>query len=318
MRVSFIGGGTDYLPFVQSNGGLVLASSIDKYVYVNILKLPEFAREKYRFTYRVTESVDRIEDFNHPSLRESLLASNWNTPLNIATMADVPGSSGLGSSSSFVVALKLALNHYLGVISDPQELANFAVNIERERLMEPGGIQDQYEASFGGLRIYRFGNEGCESTLLNLSGSQLEEISDYFSLIFLPSERVSDAHARATATADRSILESMLAEAEKIVQKIIHAQSPIEIVDTLQTAIRVDWDLKQQFSPNPLDESISEAIKVCRNNGVTAIKLCGAGGGGFLLAGHEPKIRIRLTEAFPNGYVIPANFTNKGAEVISK
>jgi D-glycero-alpha-D-manno-heptose-7-phosphate kinase len=318
LRVSFIGGGTDYLPFVETNGGLVLASSIDKYVYVNILKLPDFAREKYRFTYRVTESVDRIEDFKHPSLRESLIASNWNLPLNIATMADVPGSSGLGSSSSFVVALKLALNQYLGAESKSEDLAKFAISIERERLMEPGGLQDQYEASFGGMRIYRFGKNNCESQSLNLENSQLAEISRHFSLIFLPSERISDSHARDTATADRNILETMLNETKMIVEEICQAKTSSQIVEILHKAIRIDWSLKEQFSSSLTNASIAEAIKVCKNNGVKAIKLCGAGGGGFLLAGHEPEIRGRLTAVFPEGFVIPAVFTSQGAEVILK
>jgi D-glycero-alpha-D-manno-heptose-7-phosphate kinase len=127
LRVSFIGGGTDYENFLKDHSGLVVAAGISKSVYVNILELPPFAREKFRFTYRITESVEKASELVHPSARETLVSLNWVQPLNIATMADVPGSSGLGSSSAFVVALKLALDTLLNLESSPEDLAAFAI-----------------------------------------------------------------------------------------------------------------------------------------------------------------------------------------------
>ncbi len=316
LRVSFIGGGTDYESFVKSHGGLVVAAGINRNVYVNILKLPPFAREKFRFTYRITESVERASDFLHPSVRETLAALNWDLPLNIATMADVPGSSGLGSSSAFVVALRLALDTLKNLECSPTELAEFAIEVERHRLKEPGGIQDQYEAAFGGFKAFRFGDAGCQIHDFSLSDTQLGDLSAYFSLISVVGERVSPAHAINTSHAKSEILLEMLRATENVVVNLKLATSVEDIASVLHTAIATDWEIKQNFSSGLADESVSAAIRVLKDAGVTSFKLCGAGGSGFLLAGHEPGLRKQLSMKFPTGFVMSSEFINGGAKVL--
>ena len=104
MRVSFIGGGTDYESYFKKCRGQVISATIDRYVYVNTLPHTHFVEDKFKFTYKVTESVDDINKIKHPVVRKVLPLLNWNEPLNISTMADLPGTTGLGSSSAFVSA----------------------------------------------------------------------------------------------------------------------------------------------------------------------------------------------------------------------
>jgi D-glycero-alpha-D-manno-heptose-7-phosphate kinase len=316
LRVSFIGGGTDYESFLASHGGLVVAAGISKSVFVNILELPPFAREKFRFTYRITESVEKASDFLHPSLRETLTALDWDIPLNIATMADVPGSSGLGSSSAFVVALKLALDTLKKRECNPTELAEFAIDIERRRLSEPGGIQDQYEAAFGGFKAYRFSETGCEVYDFLLSGTQLCDLSNYFSLISVVGERFSSTHAVNTSRAKTEILLEMLRATEKVVSDLKRATSIEEIALVLHAAISTDWEIKQHFSSGIVDKSVSDCIRILEDLGISSFKLCGAGGSGFLLVGHEPGVRDRLSVKFPNGFVMSPDFIQDGAKVL--
>lgn len=317
LRVSFIGGGTDYQPFIESHGGLVVAASIDKSVYVNVLKLPEFAREKFRFTYRITESVNNLSEFLHPSVRETLKALDWQMPLNISTMADVPGSSGLGSSSAFVVALKLALDNISSnKISSPKELAEFAIDVERVRLKEPGGIQDQFEAAYGGFRAYKFDKSDCETKNFDLSHEDLRKLSEYFSLISVIGERISPLHAINTSHAKTEHLIEMLKEAKFVVAGLENAQSIEEIAKVLHAAIASDWEIKQNFSSGIVEEATQNAIRVAKHCGIRSIKLCGAGGSGFLLAGHEPGARVRLAKNFPKGHVMSPNFGESGAQLL--
>jgi len=316
LRVSFIGGGTDYESFMRMHGGLVVAAGINKSVYVNILELPPFAREKFRFTYRITESVERASDFRHPSVRETLTALNWDLPLNIATMADVPGSSGLGSSSAFVVALKLALDTLKNIECSRNDLAEFAIDIERRRLKEPGGFQDQYEAAFGGFKAFRFSKTECQIHDFLLSDAQLCDLSRYFSLVSVVGERVSPGHAINTAHANTEILLEMLKATENVVERLKLINSVEDIATVLQSAITIDWEIKQNFSAGLADDRVSETIKVLRNLGIISVKLCGAGGSGFLLVGHEPGLREQLVQKFSKGFVMSPEFVSHGARVL--
>lgn len=316
LRVSFIGGGTDYLPFIERFGGAVIATSIDKYVYVCLLKLPTFAQEEFRFTYRITESVLSVDELKHPSLRATLKDLKWNQPLNIATMADVSGSSGLGSSSAFVVALRQGLNEFSSSHSTPAELADFAIKIERHILAEPGGVQDQYEAAFGGFRLYKFGDG------LNIVGSPLgipeynDELHRYFTLVSLKTTRVNNQHASNTAKTDTGILKEMLDATLSYAADLENSSSAQQTAHILSRAISTDWSLKQRFSPGIASPESIEIMDKALAKGAKSAKVCGAGGAGFVLLAHEAEDASRIRELYPSGYAMAVKFATAGSEVI--
>jgi len=123
LRLSFFGGGSDYLEYFNENEGAVLGSSIDKYIYIYQLPMSNFSPKKYKLSWRKTEEVDKIENIEHPVVRTILQDLNWKKPINIATMSDLPGGTGLGSSSSFTVGFLRLINHMLNNDVDKLSLA---------------------------------------------------------------------------------------------------------------------------------------------------------------------------------------------------
>ena len=159
LRISFFGGGTDYPMYFHDNPGAVLGASIDKYIYTIALPMADFAEHRYRITYRIVEGVDRVEDIKHNVIRATLLDMRYDKPLNVAIISDLPGNSGLGSSSSFTVGFIALMEHLSGRSITKFDLFKRAVRTERDLLKENVGIQDQIHAAFGGLNLYHFHKE---------------------------------------------------------------------------------------------------------------------------------------------------------------
>jgi D-glycero-alpha-D-manno-heptose-7-phosphate kinase len=184
LRISYLGGGTDYQNYFSQYGGLVLGASINMKVYVFLNELSKVAEENVRFTYRKIESVTSLMEIKHPVVREVLKIYAPNERLNIATFADLPGKSGLGSSSAFTVALITALQALAGNQNlEPKFVAENAINIERKILNEVGGIQDHYHATCGNLRSYRFGNFETKISEPYYSDKILQELSQFHQLV---------------------------------------------------------------------------------------------------------------------------------------
>lgn len=331
LRVSFFGGGTDYPTFFNQADGCVVGCTVDLSVYVTILALPLFAREKFRFTYRKTESVDSIDDMKHPVTRELIKYFRWNTPLNIATMADVPGSSGLGSSSSFTVGLALALKkfelqtsenpRFLAETSeDPRFLAETAIHIERVILKEPGGLQDQYHASFGGFRSYDFNKSGVTVGRKLLAKEQLAQLSRYFTLVSVgqgrDSAQLAEATSRASSTEKFQELLALRDLSRNISNLLLEPQDISTISSTLFEGIEEGWMIKKKFDDSIAPRNVLDAIDAGKQAGAITAKLCGAGSSGFLLFGHKPEHQEQVINAFPSKYGFPAIFTDSGSKVI--
>jgi D-glycero-alpha-D-manno-heptose-7-phosphate kinase len=321
LRVSFIGGGTDYKQFFQYHPGFVLGCTVNLNVYVSLLKLPEFAREQFRFTYRRTESVMSIAEIKHPVTRSLLQLHKWETPLNIATMADVPGSSGLGSSSAFTVGLELALQSFRGVIVNPKELAKTAIQIERGILLESGGFQDQYHAAFGGFRSYEFHEDSCKVSENLFNQDHLDDLSRYFTLVFVGNSRDSNFFARATskfALENSDLLKIVSKTAQKVISNIKNKSSMNEVAQELFFAIDESWEIKKKYSKQIQSKIIESAIQAGKNSGALVAKLCGAGGSGFILFGHSENKQEDIINCFGKEFCVPANFINEGSTLLVK
>ena len=321
LRVSFVGGGTDYPAFFNQTDGCVVGCTVDLNVYVTILQLPIFARERFRFTYRKTESVDSIAEMEHPVTRELLKYLTWNTPLNIATMADVPGSSGLGSSSAFSVGLALALKRFESIHDvDPTYLAKTAVHIEREILKEPGGLQDQYHAAFGGFRSYNFSPSGVTAGEKFLDQEHLDLLSKYFTLVSIGQSRDSASFAEVTSkasTTDKIQELVALRDLSRNLSSLLSTSQQVsEIALRLFDAIEEGWKIKKKFHDSIAPTKVLDAINAGKRAGAVTAKLCGAGSSGFLLFGHEPAAQTDVINAFPNKYAFPAVFVDYGSHAV--
>ena len=156
-RISFAGGGSDLEAFHHSEPGAVLSTAIDKYMYLTV---KERFGDSFRVSYSKTELVNGVDEIAHPIVRESLKLLKVNNGLEIVSVADLPGKSGMGSSSSFTVGLLHALQVLNGHVVTAKKLAEQACDLEINVLKEPIGKQDQYIAAYGGLKFIQFQPDG--------------------------------------------------------------------------------------------------------------------------------------------------------------
>jgi len=155
-RISFGGGGSDIDTFYRRHYGAVVSTTINKYMYTMI---HPYFHKKIRIKYSRTEDVDSVADIQHPLVRECLELMEIDKGIEIASVADVPAGTGLGSSSAFTVCLLQTLSAYERTMRSKEWLAETACRIEIEKLGEPIGKQDQYAASMGGLNYIRFNSD---------------------------------------------------------------------------------------------------------------------------------------------------------------
>lgn len=322
MRISFLGGTTDFPEYFMNSDipGYVIGSTIDKYVYVNLMEQPSFEKIKYRFSWRYTENVGHVDEIAHPVLRTVLTKENWLTPLNISTMASLPGRSGLGSSSAFTVALIAAINEATDKAKlSPEELAKKAIQIERIELQEAGGWQDQYQTAVGGLRCYQF--EKNRVSFSEIMGSQefRKTLSESLVLVAMGGGRDSQIHARKTSTniSEGNMLK-YLERLSSLTLKVSHAIQRAESVDESMNVIidgmNEGWELKRIISSHE-SEFVDEILSFGVRHGAKSGKLCGAGGSGFAAFIVERDQRKEFLKAFRENEIVNVRLIDTGNEV---
>src|SRR5215813_9795668 len=183
LRISLGGGGTDLPSYYRHHGGFLIAAAIDKYIYITVHR--RFV-DGFLLKYSQLEEVGGINEIKHPIIREALrLAGVQERNLEIASMADIPAGTGLGSSGSFTTALLKALHALRKNLVHPSELAEQACCIEMEKLREPIGKQDQYISAYGGITCFEFLRDGSvKASPLNVSDETLLELEDNLLLFF--------------------------------------------------------------------------------------------------------------------------------------
>ena len=188
LRISFLGGGTDFKDYYTREEGCVLSSAIDKYVFI-IIK--ERFDDRIRVGYTRTEMVDSPDEVQHELVREALRLTGIERRVEIVTIGDIPSQgSGLGSSSTVTVGLLNALYTYLGTPKDQGTLAREACQIEIDVLGKPIGVQDQYIAAYGGQRFIRFRTDGrVEVEALGWDESKRQTLNQNLMLFFTNTTR---------------------------------------------------------------------------------------------------------------------------------
>jgi D-glycero-alpha-D-manno-heptose-7-phosphate kinase len=320
LRVSFFGGGTDYPSYFSDMPGAVLGTTIDRYVYIQALPLAGFAEQRYRLTYRQTESVDAIRDITHPVVRTCLGRYQWDQPLNIATMSDVPGGTGLGSSSAFTVGFVNLLHRMRGISLTKFELAREAIHVEQKLLRENVGVQDQIHASFGGLARYEFQGEDFAIHPLRINRSRHTLLSRSMVLVYTGRARHASAvldeqesRTRSGAnTAGLSALYRMTREAAAILEREGGDERAMRDFGAL---LDESWQVKQRLSPSISDEATARLYAEGKALGAWGGKLLGAGAGGFMLFLAHPEHQLCFRERFGDGRVCVIRMEDEGAVV---
>ena len=280
LRVSFFGGGTDFPSFFMEEGGCVLSSAIDKFIFVTV---KERFDKKLRVGYTQTEMVDNVDAIHHDLIRESLRLTGIENGVEVTTMGDIPSEgSGLGSSSTVTVGSLHAMYAYQGEIVSAQRLAREACGIEIDTLKKPIGIQDQYIAAYGGLRYFEFKSDGeVKVEKVRISSDSHRMLNECFLLFFTGVSRRADT----ILNEQKSNIKDRVTELREIKQMALQARSDIETgnFDFFGRLMNQSWELKKKLAGSITNGSINDMYETAQRAGAIGGKITGAGGGGFLL-----------------------------------
>jgi D-glycero-alpha-D-manno-heptose-7-phosphate kinase len=319
LRVSLGGGGTDLPSYYSEYGGFLVAAAIDKYVYIT--KHRTFKQEivvKYSRLERVA-SVDEIE---HPIVREALKMTGVTEPhIELASMADIPGGTGLGSSGSFTTALLKALHASKKNIISPAELAAQACEIEIDRLGEPIGKQDQYIAAIGGITAFTFHRDGrVEYRPVRFSEETLFNLEDNLLLFFTGYSRSASAILKdqneRSKQHDAAMLDN-LHFTKELGQKSLACLESGDL-EEFARLMDVHWQRKKTRSSGMSNPQINDWYDFALQNGALGGKLIGAGGGGFLLFYAADKRKLRHAMREKGLQEVRFRFDFEGSKVVAQ
>lgn len=313
LRISFAGGGTDFKDYYVRDGGCVISSAIDKYIYV-IIK--ERFDDRIRIGYSRTEMVDNIDEIEHELAREAMRMAGVKGGIEISTMADIPSEgSGLGSSSSVTVGLLHALYAYTGQLVTPETLAKQACEIEIEVLGKPIGKQDQYIAAYGGLsRIEFHTDESVSVSRVPVTEERRRRFGECLLLFYTGITRKADnilSEQKQNIDAQMATLDKMKAQTEEIWDAIV-----TDNINRVGRVLDAGWRHKRQLAEKISNSEIDDLYERALDAGAIGGKIAGAGGGGFLLVYCTPDRQAPVREALRSMKELPFSLERDGTKVI--
>lgn len=297
LRISFVGGGTDLESFYRHEDGMVLSSAIDKYVYV-IVK--ERFDDKIYINYSIKEIVDDVSEIRHELVREAMKKAGIRRGVEITTLADVPSEgSGLGSSSSITVGLLNALYNYAGSQVTLQQIAREACEIEIDICKKPIGKQDQYIAAYGGLNKIVFRSDQSVSVArIPVLNTNLLILGSRLLLFYTNKTRKADAiltRQKEGTEGKREVLRKMRDFVPQLEKSLAENK-----FNNLGKLLHDNWLLKKSLVGTISNPEIDEMYNIAMDAGALGGKICGAGGGGFLLLyvpkDKQDKVRAALSD----------------------
>ncbi|PTY01339.1 galactokinase [Verrucomicrobia bacterium LW23] len=318
LRISLGGGGTDLPSYYQNYGGFLIAAAIDKYVYITLLRT--FAEELI-IKYSRMERVKSIDEVEHPIIRECLRYVGIDrNALELASMADIPAGTGLGSSGSFTTALLKVLHAHKRNLLHPSDLAEQACHIELDVLKEPIGKQDQYIAAYGGITCFEFHPNGKVSACpLRLREDTMFELEDNLLLFFTGYSR-SASHILKEQDVKSKSNDSSMIDNLHFVKELGHkSKEALESGNLAEFAALMDvhWQNKKKRSGGMSNEKINEWYDYAMANGALGGKLIGAGGGGFLMFYAQDRARLRTAMAEKGLTEVRFRFDFEGTKIVA-
>lgn len=318
LRISFLGGGTDYPEHFCRHGGATLCTSINKYTYVTVSPLTEFFDHRIRVSYSKTELCREIDEIQHPSVRECLRFMNIQGGIEIAVVSDLPARTGLGSSSCFTVGLLHALHAFKGKIVSRRQLAAEAVHVERELIKERVGLQDQYSCACGGFSLLHFtGDNDVTSTPVTLPADRLAALQHRLLIFYTGLQRTAhQVLEQQLSRTSSGLLTPQLMQLQRLVPQGLDALASGKPLQEFGDILHQGWLLKRQFSDVVTNTFIDTAYEKARTAGATGGKLLGAGGGGFLLVYAEPEKQNAVRDVLRDMKEVSFSFENQGSRLV--
>ena len=319
-RISFFGGGTDYPEWYLKNGGEVISSTIEKFLYITCRNLPPFFSHKHRIVYSKIEDVKKIENIKHNAVREALKIykkkiKNFNG-LEIHYDGDLPARSGMGSSSTFVVGLINALNSLYNIRVSKKKLSKGSIYFEQKILKETVGSQDQIAASYGGFNSIKFNtNNSFSVTPIFKDFNDANKFSDNLILVFSGINRtakfVAKTYVNKLSNKKKNEIKK-IAEHVKLSKKFLKNKN----FDDFGRLLHETWMIKKSLSNRVSTDLIDDIYKLGINSGALGGKLLGAGGGGFVLFYVRKNLKKEFFKKMRNYICLPVKFTTKGSTII--
>jgi D-glycero-alpha-D-manno-heptose-7-phosphate kinase len=314
-RISFFGGGTDYADWYSVHGGAFLSMAINYYTYITLRVKPKFQEKEFRVLWRLAEEVKSIDDIKHPIVRETLKEFNYDRGLDISYIGDLPGGSGMGSSSAFTAALIKSIYDDMKKDINPYELAQITYEIESKKLKEVVGIQDQIATAFGGFNCVKINKDSSYViSPVNLSTSSLNQLTERMILVYTGQTR------RAT-----SIAESQVKNMKNKTQEFSCLQDMVEKgmnfllennIDEFGKLLHEAWIIKRDLSSSVTNNEINTLYNYGMQKGALGGKILGAGGGGFLLFICKEGDRKNFISKLKNKVVVPVKLSTEGTKIV--
>jgi D-glycero-alpha-D-manno-heptose-7-phosphate kinase len=310
VRVSILGGGSDYPKYFRENGGVCFNTTINKYIYVSVRKLLPYFEHKHRIVYSNIELVRKIDEINHPSVRECLRYMDIKDGLEIHYDGDLPSKSGIGSSSSFTVGLLNALHHYKNEEISKLDLAKEAIHVEQDLIGEYVGVQDQNCASFGGVNLMEFKYNETAITNKSLNDSHVQQLQECLMLVFtgFPHNASDIAKTYEFRNAELQEMKALTYDA----WNIMNGGCVLEIGRLLKEA----WEIKKKLSNKITTPYINYIYEKVLKAGAISGKCLGAGGGGFFLIFCEPDKQDNVKKELDGLLFVDFKFEDKGSQII--
>lgn len=329
LRLGLAGGGTDIASYSDLYGGCVLNATIDRYVYAS---LEESDGDKVRFIAGDLGMEEALPSIPSYPLTEGLrlhravynyFIKKYNNSKPVAvtvhTLAEAPAGSGLGTSSTLVVALCHVFAEYMQTALDEYELADLAYRIEREHCGLAGGRQDQYTAAFGGINFMEFMPTGrVLVNPLRIKRRILNEFESSLLLYFTGVSRESDNIIRSQSENAKKLSGDALAAMHETKKEAYNMKACLLTgdFDSLVSCFHRAWESKKRMAKEISNSDINALYEKAIAAGADAAKISGAGGGGFMMLLVQPAKRAAVVRTLEEagGTFFPAHFTEEGAE----
>ncbi|MBF0244561.1 MAG: kinase [Planctomycetes bacterium] len=317
-RISFFGGGTDYPAYYLEYGGEVLSTTINKYCYITCRYLPPFFEYKNRIRYSETEMTQAIEDIRHPSVRECLRFMGIKKGIEMVHTSDIPAMSGIGSSSSFTVGLLHALHALKGEMVTRRHLAFEAIHVEQDLIGESVGSQDQTAAAFGGFNHILFGGkkDGIFVQPVVLTEEKSRVLQDHLLFYFTGFSRYSSSIAAEQINRTKQNLQELKTMREMVGEALKILNGDASKYDDFGKLLHESWMLKRGLTTLISNSQIDDIYDTARRNGALGGKLCGAGGGGFILLFVPPDRQAAVKGVLRNLLLVPMRFENLASHIV--
>lgn len=313
-RVSFCGGGSDLPSFYEKYGGCVLSTSIRKYMYLTIHDY--FYHDQIRLKYSQTETVSDYEDIQHKYFKQCLKDFGI-MGVEISSVADIPSGTGLGSSSSFTVALLHLLHTYKGEFVSKYKLAKQACVVEIEKLGEPIGKQDQFAAAFGGLNFFEFQPSGYVNVEpIIMKAESYKMLQDNILMFYLggvhSASSILKEQSKNVQSIDKAKIQQKMCELTRTLKDELHSNN----IDAMGELLHANWMLKKSLASGISTPLIDETYDKAMKAGALGGKLLGAGGAGFMIFYVKPEKQSSVRKALNYLREMSFEMDNSGASII--